>query len=158
MDKKEEVKALTFLVREKGKLLNEIVDFTNRQTKFIESEDMNKLQNVIEKKQRVIDRVDRIDKGFSKQFDGIKKKYNIKEISEIDVDRDVLLELKEETKKVYELLNDIKKIEAKNKDIMKENLDKVKAKVKSVRHGKKITSGYYKKSEQNYGYFIDKNK
>lgn len=157
-DSYKEAVILIKLLNEKAKLLTEILNITDAQTKAIENSKFEKLDNLIQAKQGYIDKINYIDDSFAKQLKGIKEKFNIDQISELDVENEILLKINETTKEVYGLIAKIIKIDKRNSELINSNFQEVKSKLKNIKQGQKVTSNYYKQPIQTGGYFIDKGK
>lgn len=158
LDSYNELVVLIKLLNEKAKLLTEILSITNAQTKAIENGKLEKLDNLIQVKQDYIDKINNIDNSFNSHFKVIKKKYNVDQISELDIDieKETVFKIKEITEEVYGLLAKTFEIEKRNSELINSNFQEIKSKLKNIKQGKKVTSNYYKQPIQAGGYFIDK--
>lgn len=158
LKKNSEIEKLLSLLKEKHKLLNEILEITNLQMKIIKEQKYDRLNNLINSKQIRIDKINSIDSRFNKEITDLKEKYNIKEVSELDVEKYYLIKLKKLTEGMYNIMTQIYQVEKKNNEMMQENFKLVKAKLREIKKGKRVTSNYYKIPVQIEGYFIDKKK
>ncbi|MTI46787.1 flagellar protein FlgN [Sporosalibacterium faouarense] len=157
-DIENDLSPLIQLLEAKLNLLDEILKFTHKQTEVLQSQEIERLDHLIKSKQKRIDKIDRLDKAFNKQFAGIKKKYGVEEIAELDIDKSLVSVLKSVTKKIQNIIHAIYDIEQVNKGLINKNYNDVKSRLKNIKKGKKLTSSYYKQSTQTDGYFIDRKK
>lgn len=153
-----DIKFLIELLKKKKQLLSEIHILTNSQTFVITEEDMDKLNELIKDKGIIIEKIDNLDKQFSNHFDRIKDIYNVNEIGELDLNKDLSLELKNNTEDIFRIMQNIYQVEKLNKDKINKKFQDVKLKLKGVKNEKKVSSGYYSKTSQTQGYFIDQKK
>lgn len=158
LNKVDGIEFMITLLDRKIELLDEIFDLTKKQTKVIGDGKIDKLNELIRSKQLRIDKINKIDNEFSKIFKDIKQRNNINKIEELDVSREYLIQLKELTGKMYKIIENICDIEKNNNELIKQNLNMVKSKIKEINIGKKAAINYYGKSVQYGGYFIDKKK
>ncbi|WP_069650350.1 flagellar protein FlgN [Caloranaerobacter ferrireducens] len=158
LKKNSEIEKLLSLLKEKHKLLNEILEITNLQTKIIKEQKYDRLNNLINSKQLRIDKINSIDSRFNKAFENIRQEYNIEEIYELDVGNENLIKFKKLTEDMYNIMTQIHQVEKKNNEIIQKDYELVKAKLKQIKKGKQVTSNYYRIPVQIEGYFIDKKK
>ena len=151
-----EIIILIDMLNKKSDLLSEILNITHKQTDAIKDSKFDKLDNLIMIKQTYIDKIDNIDASYAKQFSKIKNIYNVGEISQIDIENDIKIKFKQLTQQLHEKAENIFKIDKKNSELINNNFQQVKSKLKDIKQGKKVTSNYYKQSIQTEGYFIDK--
>lgn len=146
------------LLNEKANLLNNILELTNQQTDVIKLEKMDKLDNRIKAKQLNIDNINKIDKKFIRKFNEIKHQYHVEKLQDLDVNHELLLELKGVTEEVHAIISQIFEKEKLNKELISKNFQEIKDRLKNIKKGKKVTQNYYKKTTQTGGYFIDQKK
>lgn len=146
------------LIERKNEMLSDLYKLTLAQKKLIESMDMDRLNRIIRNKEKIIEKIDKIDDKFLKEYQGIKEKYNIDELTELNVEKNYLIRLKEATKKCSDKVMEISEMDKKNSNIMSDRFDNVKTKLKEIKRGKTTTNKYYNKSPQTGGYFIDSKK
>lgn len=147
-------KIISDLLEYKLELLSQIYDLTRLQCEKIEKDNVDKLLNLINSKQRRIDKIKNIDIRYS----NILNKNNVKELREIDFDGNLFLELEDKEKKIKELASQIYRMEQHNEKVFREKFDIMKQNLKSLRNTKKVTSNYYKIPTQVGGYFVDNKK
>ncbi len=155
-DSNKEIIILIDMLNKKSDLLSEILNITHKQTDAIKDSNLDKLDNLIMIKRTYIDKIDNIDSSYAKQFSKIRNLYNVNEISQIDIKKDIKIKFKQLNQQLHEKVENIFEIDKKNSELINNNFQQVKSKLKDIKQGKKVTSNYYRQSIQTEGYFIDK--
>lgn len=156
MDANWELKILIRKLKEKEDFLEKIYELTMDEVDAVKNEDVDNLENILEKRKMHLIAVDKLDQDFLEKFDSIKERYQINNLSELQVEKDILLELQYRTKNVKDLLLRVKNIEDSLKKDFVKQLDKVKQNLMRVNKGKKATSNYHKEPIRSGGTFLDK--
>jgi len=151
-----QIQMLINCLEDKLDLLNELIKFTKQQRKLIEEENIDKLERILESKQVRMDRINKIDNEFIKNYESIKENYDIADIGELTVDRLYLKELKEKTKDVSDRLEEIYKLDKINDELINKSYNKLKGRVKTIKQGKNVRSGYERQISRSGGIYIDK--
>ena len=140
---KEQIDKLISITKEKSQLLNTMHKITKGQGSEIEKEDMENLNEIMDKKDRIIKEIDRLDISFLTIFSQIKKDHSIESIDELDMQKyPNLVELKDAVKEVSSTLMAISLIDEKNNKAMKQKLEQTKLELRRVKEGKKAYKGY----------------
>ena len=84
---KELIDKLISISKEKSQLLFEIQEITKRQKEEIKKEDMENLNGILDKKDHIINKINKLDISFLTIFSQIKKQENIQGIDELDVSK-----------------------------------------------------------------------
>lgn len=143
------VQELIGLSREKANYLTNILDLTKEQKRVIKEENMERLNQIIEKKSEIIKKIDKLDVSFITKFSQLKKENNIGDLNEIDTEKyPNLKELKEVVAQITSILMAISIVDKENNKALEENLGKVKLSLKRVKEGKKAYKGYNKSISQ----------
>ncbi|MBS4538134.1 flagellar export chaperone FlgN [Clostridium sp. D2Q-11] len=154
----EEINKLVQLLDNKNILLDDFYRLTLAQKKLIEDTDMEKLNRLVNNKEKIIQNIDKLDAEFVEKFNEVKNKYGITDLTELNVERIYLLRLQEVTKKCNDKMMEIAELDKKNSENMKSKFDNVKTKLREIKRGKTTTNKYYNKSASTGGYFIDSKK
>lgn len=159
MDINEICNGLLKNLSDKTQHLNGILSFTNLQTKAIEEQDYEKLNQYVEEKQKIIEKINTIDENFTKKMDSLKQMLGVKSLNEINVDSEPLKQIKGGVHTVLDLINQISLIEKENNVKVKSEFDDIKGKLNEISGGKKIISAYEgKNTVSSGGVFFDKKK
>lgn len=139
----EYINRLIKISRDKKKYLDEMFILTQEQQKIIEAEDMERLNDLIDRKQAAIEAINSLDEEFQKEFKEVKAKYNINNIGELITNEDANFEeLKEEISEIMASIENIKAIEKENSLALSEKKKEMADKIKELNR-KKMASGKY---------------
>lgn len=131
------------LSKDKKILLNKILDLTNKQKMAIEDDDLDYLGLILEDKDNLMNKIDKIDIEFIKLYNTIKKTEDISTFDEIDVEKyNNIKDLKDIVNDINKVLTEISNKDKENRRIMKLSLDNVKLDIKNVKKGQKAYKGY----------------
>lgn len=130
---------------EKLKLLNVILDLTKLEREYIDKEDMDKINGILDEKDNVINRIDKLNIQFLTCFSQLKKENNVNELDELEIeDYPNLKELKEVVIEIKSTFMAISLIDDENNKEMAKGLEKIKANLKIIKKGQKAYKGYNK--------------
>jgi len=160
MDSVKKLKDIIEYLKTKKTLLYEMKDLTTQQTDSITKEDVETLSTLIGKKDDLIKRIMEIDNSFKSAYDSLKAELGVVSLDKSDaLPKTLLVELKEQTKEILDLIGDITKIDddnKKNAQIFKESLAN---KIRKINNTKQAYHAYFGKSTIFQGsYFIDSKK
>jgi len=141
---------------EKYNALERIYKLTCEQTDAIEEEDIDRLNELINKKQIEINTIQSLDKKFEKISDDIKSAYNIKKLDELGKCHDDVKRIEYIRTMIMNKGKQIHDIEENNSSALQNSKNQLEDKMKSLKVGKRAVSGYGY-NVQNPVYF-DKNK
>ncbi|WMM24154.1 flagellar export chaperone FlgN [Tissierella sp. MB52-C2] len=137
------VKRMIELSKEKKSILNEILEITKLQKDFIENEQMEELNEALLTKEKLIEKIDIIDKEFLNLYNQIKMEEQITSLDKIDIQKySNIKSLKEIVSEINTILNNISIIDKNNTTKMKSNVDKIKSDLKQVKEAKRAYKGY----------------
>lgn len=147
------------ILKKKHVLLQSILSLTKAQSSQINEDAVEKLQKLIDEKQRVIDDINKLDDEFDVYFTRLKANVKINSLDELNAAGiESAKHLKEITAGIINLTMKISEVEKENDQKSKELLNKLGEEIKKVNQGKKISKTYASKPTNNPAYFIDKKK
>jgi len=153
------INSMISILDEKKVMLEKMLDLTNKQTSVISVNDLIALGGIIEEKQSLIERIDKIDEVFNKNFEKLKVLLNIKNLEEIGDDKlPELKKLQAAVKGIIDIVDHITYVEDYNNKKTKEILKDISKKLDTISKGKKAYNAYEKKDKKSPSYFIDKKK
>lgn len=154
-----EIAELIGLLDEKKKLFDKIMKITLEQKKDIEENKANKIEELVGRKQLIINSIDEIDKSFSEKFDLLKKQLGTDALEKADIAKHPMLKaLKPKVETIMSLARDIMQIEESNKEKLSGIISGVKKEIKQLSLGKKSIKAYERPDINNDGIYIDKKK
>ena len=156
LDMENVMETLIQLSEEKYNALEKIYKFTCEQTKAIMSEDIDKLNELIDKKQIEIDTIQSLDIKFEEIVDDLKLVYDIKKLDELNICHEEVKRIQYIISMIMNKVRQIHEVEVENSSELRNSKDRLENKIKGLKAGKKAVS--------NYGYnvqvpvYFDKNK
>ena len=138
------------LLKALGQKLNGLTEFcklTSQQQKAVQEDNINELNAIIQEKQQIINAIDEINKGISRNESLI----GANSLSDCDSYRDL-------TKRINDQLIQAKKLDEEVRVAFHEQAKKMFKAIEELRLGRRTVTSYYKKNAQVQGYFIDKKK
>lgn len=139
---------LISLSKEKKQLIDEMYNLTKTQKREIEKEDMDNLNNILDEKDKLIQKTNKIDVEFLTIFSQIKKDENIKNIDELDVELYPNLKaLKEVVTEISSTLVAISLLDEENSKNIIEQIEETKMELKRVKEGQRAYKKYHKPIE-----------
>lgn len=147
------------LIDRKRQLFANIMEITQEQKKDIEENQANKIEELVTRKQTVIDNIDEIDKSFSERLILLKKNLNVSTLEEIDFTKYPILKiLKLKVEDIMSQAQKIMLVEESNKEKLAALMNELKREMKQLNTGKKSVKAYETPIINNDGIFIDKKK
>lgn len=158
MGKEELIDYLFRLSEGKLFLINQLLTLTKQQSEGLESGETDILNEIIDQKQNIISKIDVLDKEFLAKYDLLKSEFLIDNIGNINADdKHSMRLLQDKIKEIQMLAEKIQQIDNANIERLKKNMESVKAELKKVKFGKKISKGYgSNNSADAVSIFIDK--
>lgn len=139
----EKIDELISITKEKNRLLNQMYNITKEQIEEIEREEMDSLNDIMDKKDSLMKKIDELDLSFITIFSQIKKEDSIESIDELSIEQYPNLgQLKEVVKEVSSTLIAISLLDEKNTQAMKERFEETKIELRKLKKGKKAYKGY----------------
>ncbi len=142
---KEKIDELIAISREKYRLLEDMCKYTIEQKEYIEKEDMDGLNELLDKKDDLIKQIDKLDISFLNIFSQIKKEESIENMDELDVEKySNLKELKGVVTEISSTLMALSMLDKENNENIKQKLKATKMELKKVKEGQRAYKGYNK--------------
>lgn len=145
------------LAQRKLKVLQDLMDITNEIRECLDVNNYELLNKLIEKKQKSIDDVEKIDLEFVPLYNRFKKQNKIESIFDLE-NRNVSIDIKKLKGVIIDIksvLDKIKEQDDKNLKKMQESLEKVESKIEEFSKNKNAYIEYMKYYTPD-SYFIDK--
>ena len=140
---------LIALSKEKKQLIDEMFNFTKTLKSEIKKEDMDNLNYILDKKDKLIDNINKIDVEFLTIFSQIKKDENIENIDQLDVEAyPNLKELKDLVTDISSVLVAISLLDEDNNKNMMKRIEETKMELKKVKEGQRAYKQYHKPIER----------
>jgi flagellar biosynthesis/type III secretory pathway chaperone len=156
IDVEEVMEKLIEISKKKSDILNDIYSLTVDQSRVIANEDIDGLNELIDKKQVCIDEAKELDAQFEKIVDDLKLVYGVNRLDEIEICKTEVEKIQIVVKAIMDKVKLIRKLEMENSDLLREMKDSIERKITSIKVGKKAVSNYGYGSFQQPVYF-DKN-
>ena len=155
-----QISRMTELLARKKALLAEMLELTVEQTGAIDSKSLERLQELVEEKQKRIDEIDRLDEEFTACMDRLKAAAGVKDLSELDASRfPGARELKQATGEVLALVGKISSIEKDNSAKCRELLEEIGSQIRRLNQAKKLNNAYNRPDAGGApSFFLDKKK
>ncbi|MGE5613321.1 MAG: flagellar protein FlgN [Bacillota bacterium] len=145
------------ILERKKMLLGEMMTLTEAQASAINADTLDRLQELVEEKQRRIDEIDKLDEEFEIYLDRLKKAYGIKRLDDPDAPAFPQAEkLKEVTGEILSLVSRISEAEKANNVKCRELLEQLGSQIKKINQGKKINNAYNTPPPGVSSFFVDK--
>jgi hypothetical protein len=155
----QQVTNLIALLDEKLKLLERMLKYTMDQSQAITEDDTDKLNIIVGKKERLIEKINEVDRKFEEEYLSLKRELGVESLDELHAGEiDGTEELITGTRKVVAMIERIKVTEDENRKKAKRLLNVLEEKIKKMNQGKKIKSAYENISSEVPPFFMDKKK
>ena len=139
---------------EKKNNLEEILRISKEQTEVIKDENVDGLNELIDIKQKFIDKINFLDDQFNKTFEELKKIAGNIDMKDIDGRKfSKAKELQECIVSITEIIAQIMEFEKINSNFSKELHTELKNKLTQIRNSKKANAGYASKAKPPSVYF-----
>lgn len=156
IDVDEVMEKLIEISKNKCSILDEIYSLTVEQSRVIAKEDIEGLNELIDKKQVIIDKAQSLDAQFEKIVDDLKLVYGVSRLDEIDICKTEVEKIQIVVKAIMDKVKLIRKLEMENSSLLREMKDSMERKITAIKTGKKAVSNYGYANLQQPVYF-DKN-
>lgn len=160
MESERHVKRLTELSEKKLELLHEMFLLSKQQTEAINNEAIDSLQEIIDGRQSLIDRIDRMDEEFNVYYQRLKYENKINGLDELDKLASVegIATLKKLVAEIMQKLEDISVVDAENKRRAEQLLQGFTVEMQKLSQGKRINSAYKPVATQDQSVYFDRKK
>jgi len=139
--------------------LQEMLKLTTEQANVLDGSQMEKLEEIIDSKQKIIEKVDKLDDEFQVYFHRLKTESGIKSLEELNVGEvKGLKELKASVSNVMGILKEMSELDKSNNSKAKKALEDIGNEIKNINVARKVNSAYGSTPVQTESYFIDKKK
>jgi hypothetical protein len=153
------IERLNDILQKKKVFLQDILTLTEAQSTTITEDGTEHLQQLIDKKQAVIDVINKLDDEFNVYFQRLKSSLNIKSLDELDAFSITEAgQLKKTTGEILGVITAISEIEKQNDIKCKKLLDQLGGEIRKFNQGKKVNTAYVPRPINIPSYFIDKKK
>lgn len=153
------INELIALIDKKTDYFKSIMDITLEQKKDIFENEARNIEELVNKKQAVIDKISEIDSAFSDKLDMLKKDMNIASLENVDFTKYPLLKtIKHKVENIAAKAQNISDIEKENRERLLVIFDGLKKELKRINVGKKSIRAYETPVINNDGIYIDRKK
>ncbi len=160
MTNKEYINIMKESLDKKVDLLEQLQGLNLEQKNILEDYDSSPqdLEENMDKKSTIIDRLDKMDDGFQSLYDKVKEELN----SNKEAYADDIRSMQTLIKMIGDLSVDVQAKEMQNKELAKQRFSYVRTQIRETKHGQKAVASYYASMMNNTGYegsqFWDKKK
>ena len=160
MNPGKELTAYLYRISEaKLKLMVNLMEATQDQQQALEGENLETLNQAIAKKNKIIEKIDVLDKEFAQKYVDLKEALGIEDLSKVEEEPvEGFKDLKEKIHEIMSQVNKVNQLDKENLEKMKKDMEEVQSKIKNARTGKKAMGSYHSKYQQSESIFIDKKK
>ncbi len=150
MNNKEYVKMLEDSLDKKVELLRQLQGLNLEQTNILEDYDSTPedLDENIDRKGAIIDRLDRMDEGFQSLYDKVKEEL----VSNKEEYAEEIKHMQETITLIMDVSSDVQAKELLNKEKAKTRFSYVRSQIRETKHGQKAVASYYASMMNNTGY------
>jgi hypothetical protein len=150
---------MTEILRKKELLLKDMLYLTESQTDAIQSEALDTLRKLIDKKQQKIDAINKLDDEFNIYFERLKAASNVKKLEDLDASKFIGAKgLKEATAGILAVAGRISETEKLNSQKSAELKKKLGEQISRINQSKKVNNAYNPESYNTPSYFLDRKK
>ncbi|NLM04828.1 MAG: flagellar protein FlgN [Clostridiales bacterium] len=153
----DEINYLLRLSGSKLTLLEVLLESTKEQSEILNSEQEEKIEASLRKRQDIIKKIDILDNEFLIKYTELKSELGVNSL--LDYKEDLGQELRALQNKIFEILKITEKIQEldnSNREKFEENMKKVQEGIRTIRNSKKVTAGYKAYQSQAHSIFLDK--
>ncbi len=150
MTNKEYIKMLEDSLVKKVELLKQLQGLNQEQKKILEDTESSpeELDDNMEKKSSIIDRLDKMDDGFQSIFDKVKEELE----SNKENYADEIKNMQKLITLITDLSTDVQAKEIQNKELAKAKFSHIRTQIRETKHGQKAVASYYASMMNNTGY------
>lgn len=153
------INELNEIIGKKLELFNEMYKITVDQQKDIEQNEAGNIEVLVQQKQQIIDKIDKLDESFLAGFNNVKKEFQLDSVELIDTKKHPeMIVIKNHIKSIMGMAHKIMELENNNSKKLDSIFQSVKEELKQINTGKRSLRAYDQKPTNNDGMFIDKKK
>jgi DNA-dependent RNA polymerase auxiliary subunit epsilon len=150
---------MTEILKKKGLLLKDMLYLSELQTSAIQSEELDTLRKLVDKKQLKIEAIDKLDDEFDIYFERLKAVTNVKKLDELNVSEfPGAKALKDATAEILAIAEKIRETENVNSQKCAELKKKLGEQISKAKQSKKLDDAYNQKFNNTPSYYFDKKK
>lgn len=150
---------LNKIIAQKLALFKDIYSITVAQQKDIVENEADNIDALVQQKQQVIDKIDKLDQDFLNGYKKLKEELGIDSLELIDTDKHPEMKnIKEHIKSIMGMAHKIMELENSNKEKLDSIFQNVKDELRHIKAGKRSVKAYESTPTYNDGVFIDKKK
>jgi hypothetical protein len=150
---------MTEILKKKELLLNDMLYLTESQTSAIQSEDLDLLRKLVDKKQQKIEDINKLDNEFEIYFERLKAVSNVAKLEDMNISEFPGAKgLKEATARILAAAGRISETEKLNNQKSAELKKKLGEQISRIKQSKKVNNAYNPVSHNTPSYFLDKKK
>ncbi len=154
---KELITDLEHIIEKKLELFQELNRITLNQSDDIQNNQGDNLEALVQEKQIIIDRIDRLDESFLRGYKILRDELQLDTLNKEDgVRHPELGNIKSTIQKIMELAQSIMELEKSNNAQLEEIFNNVKKELKQLNTGKRSLKAYEAAPVYNDGVYIDK--
>lgn len=155
--KNQHIDDLNQIIEQKLALFEEIYNITVAQQKEIVENEANNIDVLVQQKQQVIDKIDKLDQDFINGYKMLKEELGIDSLELIDTNKHPEMKnIKDHIKSIMGMAHKIMELENSNKEKLDSIFQNVKAELRHIKAGKRSVKAYETVPISNDGIFIDK--
>lgn len=148
---------LNQIIEKKLELFHDMYKITVSQQKDIEENKAGNIELLVQQKQQVIDKIDKLDESFLAGFNKLKKEFQLDSIDLIDTNKHPeMMNIKNHIKSIMGMAHKIMELENSNREKLNDIFQSVKNELKQINTGKRSLKAYEPKPIYNDGFYIDK--
>ncbi len=140
-------------------LMKDLLETTKKQGQILDLEEAEDLEDLIREKQKLIEKIDVLDKEFVEKYDDLKKKLGVDKLQDLEgKELSGFQDLKSRIGEIMDVIHEISPLDQNNNEKIKGNILKIKKNLKTIKTGQKALSEYNKPYKENPSIFLDKKK
>ena len=153
------IQRLLEVTEKKDGLLSKMLALTNDQTKTLTDEGIDDLQKLVDRKQTVIEAINKLDEDFDVYFQRFKSVMKINNLGELkNCDINGAAKLREAVAKTIDIIHKISEIENQNNEKAQALLGSLGGEIKKINQGKMVKTTYMPGPIKPPSYYFDKKK
>lgn len=150
---------LNRIIEKKLELFNKLYDITLEQKKDIENNEADNIEILVQQKQQVIDKIDKLDADFLAGYNKLKEELQIDNLDFTDTAKyPEMKNIKAHIEKIMGMAHKIMELENSNRERLESIFQDVKNELRQIKAGKRSLKAYEPTPVYNDGIFIDKKK
>ncbi|MDF2841317.1 MAG: flgN [Clostridia bacterium] len=150
---------LNQIIEKKLTFFKDMYDITVEQKKDIEENEADNIEALVQQKQQIIDKIDKLDEVFLAEYKLLKDELGIDSLELIDTDKHPEMKnVKEHIKSIMGMAHKIMELENSNKEKLDSIFQNVKNELRQIKTGRRSVKAYGSTPTYNDGVYIDRKK